>query len=365
MLDGMVREMLDSSLKYANDQVSSAIGGQTKEYLNMSLQIEKYVDGLLSTNSFEKIYATATAIAIVLILLVFLKKGFDTYVLWREGDPELSPVRLLERAGIAVVILFLFNPFYDVAVDVSKNIYSDVFFKGVGKIVDARDDLYEKEVLKQEEQNIKIFIRQSHTRAEVHERLAKRETWKNNEQALKNILDPSVISDARWEEMKKTLVSLDKSEFFSKFEILTALQGNPFAALMASIIEFFVWYQMLKVGVQILILRLIAPFVLINLLSANPTLYLSYIGILGKSIAAVVLQLFAFLLGYNLAHGGGGLWVGILIMASSLRVPALIMSLTTNLGTGGEAGSVSRSLYGLGRMGGGIARTVRLWKKGA
>lgn len=59
-------------------------------------------------------------IGISLMILKFLKKGFEVYVLWSDGDPDMEPLQLLINFIKAIAVAIGFRPVYNIFVDVLK-----------------------------------------------------------------------------------------------------------------------------------------------------------------------------------------------------------------------------------------------------
>lgn len=90
------------------------------EITNMVFRMEEVLDivGLLNS-----IMSVTTSVGIGLIVLKFLIKGFQVYVLWTDGDPDSSPVLLLTNFVKAMVIAICFPVLYTFMVDVAQDLY--------------------------------------------------------------------------------------------------------------------------------------------------------------------------------------------------------------------------------------------------
>lgn len=83
----LIVAILTGCLSYVNNILSGLVP--------MTLYAEKYMATLLGTNGFKEIFNIFFGFGISLIVLKFLKKGFETYVLWTEGDADAHPILLL------------------------------------------------------------------------------------------------------------------------------------------------------------------------------------------------------------------------------------------------------------------------------
>jgi hypothetical protein len=61
----------------------------------MTLHAENYMDTLLGTDGISEIFEIFFAFGVSLIVLKFLKKGFEQYILWTDGDADTEPLILL------------------------------------------------------------------------------------------------------------------------------------------------------------------------------------------------------------------------------------------------------------------------------
>lgn len=102
------------------------IGGIVTTFMNDTLlnglyDIVFHADEMMTTGTgisfFETVSDVAYTVAMSLMILKFLKKGFDIYVLWTDGDPDSDPTMLLINFIRAVATALLFRWIYDIFVD--------------------------------------------------------------------------------------------------------------------------------------------------------------------------------------------------------------------------------------------------------
>lgn len=69
-------------------------------------------------------------VGISLIVLKFLKKAFDIYVLWTDGDPDADPFLLLTNfvraVGTALIFQWLYGIFVDICRDITNQIMTSI-----------------------------------------------------------------------------------------------------------------------------------------------------------------------------------------------------------------------------------------------
>lgn len=71
--------------------------------------------------SFENLKTVITSFAICLIILKFLKKGFDIYILWTEGESDTPPLTFIMYYIRALVILICSTIIWDWVVEIIKS----------------------------------------------------------------------------------------------------------------------------------------------------------------------------------------------------------------------------------------------------
>lgn len=79
---------------------------------------------------FSLLMPVSYGFGISLIILKFLKKAFDIYVLWTDGDPDADPFLLLTNfvraAGTALIFQWLYQIFVDICRDITDQIMSAI-----------------------------------------------------------------------------------------------------------------------------------------------------------------------------------------------------------------------------------------------
>ena len=79
---------------------------------------------------FSLLMPVSYGFGISLIILKFLKKAFDIYVLWTDGDPDADPFLLLTNfvraVGTALIFQWLYQIFVDICRDITDPIMSAI-----------------------------------------------------------------------------------------------------------------------------------------------------------------------------------------------------------------------------------------------
>lgn len=120
-------------MKFLLDSLEGLIGGITDSGLlslaEQPFAIEKEMTNL-GIAQFDNIFTMFASIGITLIVVKFLKKGFDMYVLWTDGDADADPLQLVinfVRAMIvALTFTFLYTWFTEIILDITGDILTSI-----------------------------------------------------------------------------------------------------------------------------------------------------------------------------------------------------------------------------------------------
>ena len=77
-------------------------------------------------NVFEKIYSLSTSIAMSLLILMTLFKGFNTYILWKDGNPEENPIEIIVRYLFAIAMILCFKEIYNIFGNIVEEILNKI-----------------------------------------------------------------------------------------------------------------------------------------------------------------------------------------------------------------------------------------------
>lgn len=78
----------------------------------LSLYAEQYMSTLAGVDLFQSLFDIVFGFGVSLIVLKFLKKGFETYVLWSDGDADEEPLALLTNFFKAMAVAVCFPTLY-------------------------------------------------------------------------------------------------------------------------------------------------------------------------------------------------------------------------------------------------------------
>lgn len=90
----------------------------------------QYLTTVSGVEFFSLLMPVSYGFGISLIILKFLKKAFDIYVLWTDGDPDTDPFLLLTNfvraVGTALIFQWLYQIFVDICRDITDQIMSAI-----------------------------------------------------------------------------------------------------------------------------------------------------------------------------------------------------------------------------------------------
>ena len=89
--------------------------------LPLSLHAEEYMSMVSGVQMFSDLYNVVFGFGVSLIILKFLKKGFETYVLWTDGDADEEPIALLTNFFKAMAVAVAFPTLYSWMAEIVKD----------------------------------------------------------------------------------------------------------------------------------------------------------------------------------------------------------------------------------------------------
>lgn len=107
ILSSLMTSLINMALPFVLDLIN--------QIANFAFEADKFLG-----NYFVTAYDVMYNIGISMIILKFMKKGFEIYVLWTDGDPDNEPIQLLINFVKAMAVAIGFRPIYDVFINVLK-----------------------------------------------------------------------------------------------------------------------------------------------------------------------------------------------------------------------------------------------------
>lgn len=122
-----IRYAIYGLIRAALASVLDLFGSMTDGLINASLRTENALQtGAISTDMIERIYYYIYGAAVTLVVLKFLWKGVQIYILWRDGDSENSPQSMIIGACMSLVVCLAFPALYNIAVDFTVSMGDEI-----------------------------------------------------------------------------------------------------------------------------------------------------------------------------------------------------------------------------------------------
>lgn len=100
----LIVALLNGAIAYINGLLTGIVP--------MALYAEQYMTTVSGTNIADTLFNILFGFGVSLIILKFLKKGFETYVLWSDGDADEEPLSLLTNFFKALAVAICFPTLY-------------------------------------------------------------------------------------------------------------------------------------------------------------------------------------------------------------------------------------------------------------
>ena len=118
-MESILTGLISSIIGGADNVINSAFNG----LIDMSFNAENYITSNFGSTviSFSNLKALILSLSISLIVLKFLKKGFDMYILWTDGESDTPPLTYIVYFIRAIVVAICFSILYDWVIDIAKS----------------------------------------------------------------------------------------------------------------------------------------------------------------------------------------------------------------------------------------------------
>ena len=109
----LITSLLNGAIPYIDSLLTDIVP--------LSLYAEKYMSLLSGIDLFQTLFDIVFGFGVSLIVLKFLKKGFDTYILWADGDADEEPLSLLTNFFKAMAVAVCFPTLYQWMADIIQD----------------------------------------------------------------------------------------------------------------------------------------------------------------------------------------------------------------------------------------------------
>lgn len=92
----------------------------------MTLNADQYMMAAGGGSMVSVLFDILLGFGVSLIILKFLKKGFETYVMWTDGDPDVEPTHLVIRFIQAIAVAVCFPVMYGWLAEITQNLTDEL-----------------------------------------------------------------------------------------------------------------------------------------------------------------------------------------------------------------------------------------------
>lgn len=114
----LIVAILNGAIAYIDEMLS--------ELVPLTLHADNYMIGISGSSMVEMLFEIILGFGVSLIILKFLKKGFECYVMWTDGDPDSEPVYLVTRFIQAIAVAVCFPMLYEWMADITTNLIGEL-----------------------------------------------------------------------------------------------------------------------------------------------------------------------------------------------------------------------------------------------
>ncbi len=260
----LLNSLITGSMEYISTMLLSIV--------DVAIYAERGLDTLLGFNLFERLSDLFYQLGISLIIFKALKRGFDKYIVWSDGDPESDTGTLIIGFVKALIVAICFTIFYDWGATIIESLTKD--------ILNAID---------------------------------------SNSTGLSNIV--AITSPGLIESILNLI-------FF--------------------IFYFMLYFQFIKTGIEILILRIGFPIACMGLMDKDGGVFKAYTQKLYQCLIGVMVQLVLLEIGAIIMSKSvmsvSGVITGIATMSAALSTPKFLQEFVVT-GGNGAGGGLSKMYY--------------------
>ena len=98
------------------------IDSMLADLVPMTLHADQYMTAASGGSMVDVLFQILLGFGVSLIILKFLKKGFECYVMWTDGDPDSEPTQLIIRFVQAIAVAVCFPVMYGWLADITESL---------------------------------------------------------------------------------------------------------------------------------------------------------------------------------------------------------------------------------------------------
>ena len=107
------------------------IDSMLSDLVPMTLHADQYMIAASGGSMVQVLFDILLGFGVSLIILKFLKKGFECYVMWTDGDPDSDPTHLVIRFIQAIAVAVCFPVMYGWLADITQDL-TDQLMTAIG-----------------------------------------------------------------------------------------------------------------------------------------------------------------------------------------------------------------------------------------
>ena len=380
MLYNALRDLL---VKLINELIQ-LIPALSDTLILSSLKIESILNTInltvspLTAELIQNVYDRIYLIILVLVALRCIWKGFQVYVLWRDGDADVSPHNLITGVALALIVSVAFPTLYNIGVAATIDIGTQVIetindsagyvpydpdaaqtqARAVWDSFFAEYDKNGDDSLSSEEEaplDKKLFDDATFRKSFVDRLLA--QTPQFYQGRLVSDDDYDTVRDYIHTLAYDGKLNIEALTVEDSLEWVSAKDSVPLLviALLYLLCYLVLFLKLLGRGAEMLFLRWGFPIAAMGLVNSDGGIFPSYVQLLLKQMATSLIQVTALILSLYIAIGSGSIFgivptlssdtggvisllVSISILFVAFRAPALLSQIMTPQGSGGGLG---------------------------
>ena len=118
-MESILTNLITSIIGSVDNSINEAFNGLMDLCFNAEYTLTHNFG--IAVLSFDNLKTLITSFALCLIILKFLKKGFDIYILWTEGESDTPPLTFIMYFIRAIVVLLCSTILWDWVVEIIKS----------------------------------------------------------------------------------------------------------------------------------------------------------------------------------------------------------------------------------------------------
>lgn len=115
IFSALLNDIINSVFEAFDDVMLWLLDGM----LHVENMLDSSITSVVTVGTISDVYRFIYTFAWGLLVLKFLFKGFEIYILWRDGDADASPQDMLIGSAQAVAVMLVFPYLYDVMAEVT------------------------------------------------------------------------------------------------------------------------------------------------------------------------------------------------------------------------------------------------------